>query len=76
MSADLKHDMGEMWLARRCGDFGHVFGGVTDPALRQQRIREAIREGALEETICGRGKDGRPETFREAYTRLYGEWTP
>lgn len=74
MSAgDLRHDIGEMWLARRLGDFGHIFSGVTDPALRKRRIREAIREGALEQGICGRGKGGQPETFSEVYQRLYGE---
>lgn len=63
----------EVWLARRLGQFGHVFAGVTDPDLRKQRSREAIREGALETAIAGRGKDGRPRTFAEIFTDVYGE---
>lgn len=65
-------DHGEVWLANRLGQFGHVFAGVTDPALRKQRIREAIREGALENVIAG-NRAGKPELFRDCFARLYGE---
>lgn len=69
----LNHDLGEIWLARRLGQFGHVFAGVTDPALRKQRIREAIREGNHDHNIAGRRADGKIETFAEVFNRLYGE---
>lgn len=72
MSAYTARDHGELWLAHRLGQFGHVFGGVTDPAIRKQRIREAIREGAHETNIAGR-RDGKPETFAEIFERIYGE---
>ena len=63
----------EVWLARRLGQFGHVFAGVTDRDLRKQRCREAIREGGHEVAIAGRGKDGRPRTFSEIFEDIFGE---
>lgn len=62
----------EMWLARRLGDFGAIFAGTTDRAIRQARTREAILELNLEHAICGRGPGGKPETFAEVYQRLFG----
>jgi len=63
----------EVWLAKLLGQFGHVFAGLTDRDLRKQRCREAIREGALEHSIAGRGKDGRPRTFAEVFAEIFGE---
>ena len=69
---DLARDKGEMWLARRLGDFGAVFSGVTDTATRKARMREAITSRGLAEAICGK-RDGKVETFSETYCRIYGE---
>ena len=63
----------ETWLAHRLGDFGHVFQGVTDSALRRQRIREAILEGGLDQVVCGKNPTGKTETFGQVYERLFGE---
>lgn len=68
----LARDVGEMWLARRLGDFGAVFSGVTDTETRKARMREAIRSRGLAEAICGK-RDGKVETFSETYRRIYGE---
>lgn len=68
----LRHLDAEAWLARRLGNFGHVFQGVTDRETRKQRIRDAIREGGLEMVIAGRNPEGRPDTFAEVFQRLYG----
>lgn len=68
----LARDVGEMWLARRLGDFGAVFSGVTDIATRKARMREAITDRHLADAICGK-RDGKVETFSETYRRIYGE---
>lgn len=70
---ELKHDIGEQWLAKRVGDFGGVFEGITDPALRRERIRSAIVEQHLELAIIGKGRGGKAETFSQAFERLYGQ---
>lgn len=74
------HDHAEEWLARRCDDFNarvagvyaEVFSGVTDTATRRARMREAIQSRGLAEAICGK-RDGKIETFRAVFTRIYGE---
>lgn len=74
------NDRAEEWLARRCDDFGRrvngvyaaVFSGVTDTETRKARMREAITERGLAEAICGK-RDGKVETFRAVFERIYGE---
>lgn len=68
----LARDVGEMWLARRLGDFGAVFSGVTDPATRKARMREAITSRGLADAICGK-RGGNVETFRAVFQRIYSE---
>jgi hypothetical protein len=63
----------EVWLAKRLGQFGHVFAGLTDRDLRKQRCRDAIREGALETAIAGRAKSGEPRTFEQVFVDIFGE---
>ena len=64
----------EMWLVRRLAEHGaKIFDGVTDSAERLKRMRAAIREHGLESVIVGRGKDGKPATYSEAFQRLYGQ---
>lgn len=63
---DLRH---ELWLAKRV--FGKelctIFSGVTDPALRCQRMRSAILGRGLADAGHGRA------SFRALFERLYGE---
>lgn len=71
------NDRAEEWLARRCDDFNagvyaEVFSGVTDTETRKARMREAIRSRGLAEAICGK-RDGKVETFRAVFVRIYGE---
>ena len=71
------NDRAEEWLARRCDDFtagvyAEVFSGVTDTETRKARMREAIRSRGLAEAICGK-RDGKVETFRAVFVRIYGE---
>lgn len=62
----------EAWLARRIESYGEVFAGVTDRAIRRERIRRAILELNLELAIAGRNPEtGKPETFAEVFGRLY-----
>ena len=66
---------GELWLARRLGKHGVlvVFDGDTTTEQRKARMREAILERGLETVICGRGVDGKPNTYGQAFRRLYRE---
>lgn len=67
---------GELWLARRLGKHGVlvVFEGDTDPETRKERMRQAILDRGLAPVICGRGRDGKPNTYALAFERLYGEY--
>ncbi len=66
---------GEMWLARRLEHQGyHVFMGSTDTEERKNRIRRAIVDRGAELVICGvRQGTKKPETYAQAFKRLYGE---
>lgn len=74
MSAPAVDLASEAWLIRRLGEHGrHIEDGVTDVAIRRERIRAAILEGGLEAVVAGRGSSGKPETYAEVFARLYGE---
>jgi len=64
----------EMWLARRIGLHGIevVFRGDTDAETRKERMRKAILDSGLEAVVCGRGPGQKPNTYAEAFQRLYG----
>jgi hypothetical protein len=47
--------------------------GATDSRIRRERIRTAILECELEDTTFRKYADGRCETYRTAFERLYGE---
>lgn len=49
-----------------------VFDGVTDPQVRKQRLREAIKRCGLERIVIG-AKDGKPVNWQAAFESLYGE---
>lgn len=67
---DLKH---EMWLATRLKAHGAaIFTGDTDPALRRDRFRKAIRDNLLGLVVVGQ-KDGKPMDYAAAFESLYGE---
>lgn len=65
----------ESFIVRRLAEHGKgVFAGVTDPDERRERIRFAIINGGLDVAIIGRKHDTKkPETYAEAFERLYGE---
>lgn len=73
---------GGLWLARRLGLHGvlvrsEVLAGVTDAPERHRRLREllrkAITEHGVEQVQCGRGPDGKSNTYAQAFERLYQE---
>lgn len=67
------HLNAEAWLAKRLGEHGAgVFTGLTDPDIRRERIREAITANLLELVIIG-ATDRKPETYEQAFERVYGE---
>lgn len=64
--------IGEQWLAERLGLHGvKIFDGVTDQTERRERFRAAILDAGLELVVCGRGSDGKPNNYRQAFERLY-----
>lgn len=65
----------EQWLMRRLQDHGcgMLDEGVTTAEERKQRVAQAIQEHGLEHVVLGRGKDGKPLNYGEAFARLYGE---
>lgn len=61
---------GETELAQRCG-ITNLWDGVTTPESRRERIRIAVM--GLDPAIAWRGPTGKPETYAEAFARIYGE---
>jgi len=59
-------------LAKRLGDFGLMFSGVTDPATRRDRAKAAIVSNGLESAVFGRTGD-EVMTFAQAFEKVYGE---
>lgn len=64
----------EAWLAQRMLDHRgpDVFDGMTDPAMRKQRFREAINTCGLSHVVIG-AKEGKPVNWRDAFKALYAE---
>jgi hypothetical protein len=69
MSATLFID-NEADLARRCG-VTNLFEGETTTESRRERLRPICLE--RDPAICGRGPRGKPETYAEAFARVFGE---
>lgn len=63
----------EAWLAKRLGDHGvaEIFAGLTDPAVRRERVREVILARGLECVIVGR-HEGKPCTYAEIFQVIFG----
>lgn len=63
----------EIWLANRLRVHGvNIFEGDTTTAIRMQRAREGIaRIGS--EVAVGRGRDGKPVNYAQAFEALYRE---
>ncbi len=61
---------GETELAKRCG-IENIFAGDTTTDSRRERVRAAVME--LDPAIAWRGPTGKPETYAEAFARIYGE---
>jgi hypothetical protein len=64
----------EFWLRQRMLDHRgpDVFDGSTDPNIRKQRFREAIKQCGIECVVIG-SKKGKPVNWREAFQQLYNE---
>lgn len=64
----------EFWLRERMLDHRgpDVFDGATDPNMRKQRFRAAIKQCGLEVVVIG-SKKGKPVNWRQAFESLYGE---
>jgi hypothetical protein len=60
----------EAELAERC-DISDLFIGLTTVESRRERVRPICLE--RDPVICGRGPRGNPETYAEAFARVYGE---
>jgi hypothetical protein len=67
---------GEMYLVSRLKVHDpssmKVFAGITDAALKKQRMREVIQKVGPS-VIVGRDKDRRPISYGAAFEALYGE---
>ena len=64
----------EIWFAKRLVQIlTPIFIGKTDRALRCERFRTAIISAGLDKVVAGTRKDGKTETFEQAFERLYGE---
>lgn len=61
---------GETELAKRCG-ITNLWDGDTTAHSRRERIRLAVLE--RDPAIAWRGPNNKPETYAEAYARIYGE---
>jgi len=61
---------GEEELAKRCG-ITDLWTGDTTTESRKERLRRAVME--LDPVIAWRGPTGKPETYAEAFARVYGE---
>jgi len=64
----------EAWLAKRMLDHRgpDVFDGITDPDIRKERFRAAIKQCGLECVVIG-AKNKKPVNWRDAFESLYGE---
>jgi hypothetical protein len=61
---------GEGELAKRC-DIADLYAGATTTDSRRERLRAAVLE--RDPAIAWRGPTGKPETYGEAFARVYGE---
>lgn len=65
-----------LWLAERLWESSrdvqvNLFGGITGPEVRRDRIEKRILELGWRNRRCGYAGD-EPETFGEVFERLYG----
>jgi len=61
---------GETELAKRCG-ITNLWDGDTTAQSRRERIRAKVME--LDPAIAWRGPSGKPETYAEAFARIFHE---
>ena len=62
----------EDWLASRLSQL-HARLDVNFCGSRKDLLKHVIEQQGFEMIIAGRREDGRPETFSEAWERVYGE---
>lgn len=62
----------EAWIRDRL-DAPALFGGLTTPEERRERVRDLILGRGLEFAIAGRREGGKCETWSDLFARIYGE---
>lgn len=65
----------ELWLSQRLREHGvpMVTAGVTDAAMRRERVRKGILDHGLTAVIVGRNpKTKKTETYEQLFSRVYG----
>jgi hypothetical protein len=78
LTLDPRIDRGETWLLRRLNQvtrqdiWKRVNDGVTDQAVRRDRLAAFILEHGLEIAIAGKNQKGAVETFGDVFARIYG----
>lgn len=61
---------GESELAKRCG-VEDIYAGNTTTESRRERLRALVLE--RDPAIAWKGPTGKPETYAEAFARIFGE---
>jgi hypothetical protein len=67
-ASEFRECYGEIWLAEKVGA---DLQGLTTSGCRRARVRAAIDARALADLVVGRGPDGQPQTYAQAFERLY-----
>ena len=63
----------ESYLARRLASHNAYVYPVTESFTARERFRQAILDHKLDWVIIGKSPDGWPETYAQAFKRIYGE---
>lgn len=71
MSQHRRDAMLEAWICERL-KLRDLFAGVTDTAMRRDRLKVVLIGRGLVESIAGR-LDGKPITWRALFQQLYTE---
>lgn len=74
MNPDFKQFDDEAFIITRLAQHGKsISTGTVDNGTRKERLREAIIESGKEFTIIQRDATGKPETYSQAFERVYHE---
>jgi hypothetical protein len=63
----------EFWFARRLAKHGieGIFDGATSTESRREKCRTAIIAKDLQTVIAGKGKDGQPVNYADAFAKIF-----